>query len=126
MKTLSSISLAFFVLLHYSCNNSKTTATTTQVNNSAAVMVVHNPAGRVAESFDDLKAQGIRISQLDSAYPSGVNVDTNKAVFNGRMSQFVGAYRNMINAMGDSLFKNDSLKHKKFRFFNRVYFEANG
>lgn len=79
-----------------------------------------------AMTFQQAEQNGIRISQLDSIYPSGLAADSTKAVFGTRQQEFVAAYQKTLQDLGRFLKSNQFSWEKQTRCFNRIYFSKEG
>ncbi|MCU0443192.1 MAG: hypothetical protein MUE96_12405 [Bacteroidia bacterium] len=81
-----------------------------------------------AMTFQEAEAQGIRISFLDSTYPSAMNVDTALAVFKTDVEQqaMYNAYYKLLQDFGAYLHANKYAWDKPTRCFNRIYFSPEG
>lgn len=79
-------------------------------------------------TFQEAEAQGIRISYLDSTYPSAVNVDTALAVFKteAELENMRNAYVKLLQDFGAYLHANKYVWDKPTRCFNRIYFSSDG
>lgn len=84
--------------------------------------------GQKALTFQDAEAGGIRISMLDSTYPSAVHSDTSKAVFKTEkdQEQLYLAYQKLLQDFGGYLHQHNFKWSKPTRCFNRIYFNPNG
>ncbi len=91
---------------------------------------VHVPsfAQQLGLTFDEAEKQGIRISYLDSIYPSAVHNDTSLAVFKTESEQqkMYEAYVKLLQDFGNFLSENNFKWEKPTRCFNRIYFNNNG
>jgi len=79
-----------------------------------------------AMTFEDAEKNGIRISQLDSIYPSGLHADSTKAVFWDKQDEFIKAYQKTLQDLGAYLKANNFSWDKQTRCFNRIYFSKDG
>ena len=77
-------------------------------------------------SFEDYTNSGQRIELLDSLYPSAMNVDPEKAVFNGREKEFSQAWVGLLQDLANHLKQNGFEWEEPSRCFNRVYFSETG
>lgn len=85
-------------------------------------------AQQLGLTFDEAEKQGIRISYLDSIYPSAVHNDTSLAVFKTESEQqkMYEAYVKLRQEFGNFLSENNFKWEKPTRCFNRIYFNNNG
>jgi len=83
-------------------------------------------SGQDCKTFQDYKRDGQKISDLDSAYPSAIHVDTTIAVFYGREKEFYGAWVSLLQDLAQHLADNGFLWGNPTWCFNRVYFNKYG
>ena len=75
-------------------------------------------------SFTDAKANGTRISKLDSIYKNAIG--SGVIVFKGQEEKFMAAYQKMLQDFGAYLKKNGFSFGQSTRSFTRIYFKADG
>lgn len=79
-----------------------------------------------AMTFRQAENREIRISRLDSIYPSGLHSDSTKAVFWDRQDEFISSYKKTLQDLGNFLKSNDFSWGKQTKCFNRIYLNKNG
>jgi len=77
-------------------------------------------------TFRQAEENGVRTSKLDSIYPSGLDADSTKAVFWNKQDEFIKAYQETLQALGNYLKENKFSWNKQTRCFNRIYFSKDG
>jgi hypothetical protein len=70
------------------------------------VTVVTCSFSQKAMTFRQAEESGIRVSKLDSLYPSGLHADSTKSVFHHQQNEFISAYQNMLQDLGKYLKAN--------------------
>jgi hypothetical protein len=79
-----------------------------------------------AMTFQQAEKSGIRVTNLDSLYPSGLHVDSTKSVFHHHQDEFIAAYQGMLQDLGKYLKANGFNWGKPTPGFNRIYFNKKG
>lgn len=131
MKRWASTGMALLLLLSCACNNSKSNAAAAS-SNQIPSQASNSPALQIAKATGlPLPPSALSLNEatpksIDSIYKDAINVDTTKAVFEGRTHEFFNAYKQMLGDFIHYLQTNESFKNKSFSFFNRVYFEPDG
>lgn len=79
-----------------------------------------------AMTFNAAGSKGIRLTYLDSTYKSGLHSDSTKAVFGNKQAEFIAAYRQLLQDLGNHLRSKGFTWGKETRCFNRIYFSQDG
>jgi hypothetical protein len=133
MKTSSILGISL-LLFTAGCHNSKSNANSSphmtaadSAAERAKTATPFSPAVPIAETFDEAKARGVILKNLDNVYMDAINVsDSGKAAFKGQTMQVAGAFRQMLGDFVTQLKNNKSFENKVFRYYCRVYFRADG
>jgi hypothetical protein len=79
-----------------------------------------------AMTFRQAENSGLRVSKLDSLYPSGLHTDSSQSVFHKQQDEFIAAYQSMLQDLGKYLKANGFSWEKPTAGFNRIYFNGEG
>lgn len=90
------------------------------------LLVLTSASQNKAMTFQQAEKNGIRISKLDSIYPSGLHADSVKAVFWNKQDEFINAYQKTLQDLGKYLKTNKFSWEKQTKCFNRIYFNKSG
>ncbi len=82
--------------------------------------------GQKAMTFAEADKQGISIESLDRLYASGIHADTSLAVFRNNIDEYILAYQNLLQDLGNYLKRNNFDWEKPTNGFNRIYFHKDG
>jgi hypothetical protein len=82
--------------------------------------------GQDCMTFQEYSSNGEKVSDLDSLYPTAINIDTTIAVFHGRMPEFYEAWASLLKDFGKYLSAHDFEWNKSTHCFNKVYFSKDG
>ncbi len=77
-------------------------------------------------SVKNAELQGHSISSLDSLYPSALNGDSTKAVFQTNQAEFIEQYKQLVQQFGKFQKQNGLNFEPSKRFFHRLYFNESG
>ncbi|HKL14966.1 MAG TPA: hypothetical protein VJ915_04990 [Balneolaceae bacterium] len=78
------------------------------------------------QSIESLEDATVSISDIDEQYGDALNADPQLALFNGRESDFVSSYRQLISDISSQLNSNGFVFDGDTRMFTRIYFNSDG
>ena len=79
------------------------------------------------QTFQEFEKNGNSVQELDSLYPSGLNIDTNIAVFkNEEEKKFLKVWGVLFYDLDSFLFDNGFKWEKHTWYFHKVYFSKKG
>lgn len=78
------------------------------------------------QSIESLEDANVSISDIEEQYGDALNADPQLALFNGRESDFVSSYRQLISDISSQLNSNGFILDGDTRMFTRIYFNSDG
>lgn len=90
------------------------------------LLAINSQSQNKVLTFQEAEKEGIKVSKLDSIYPSGLHSDSTKAVFWNEQDQFIKSYQKTLQDLGKYLRDNHFSWGKQTKCFNRIYFNDKG
>jgi len=78
------------------------------------------------QSIESLKNATVLISDIEARYGDALNADSQLAQFNGRESEFISSYHQLITDISAHLSSNGFIFDGDTRMFTRIYFNSDG